>query len=354
MKTFIVKFTEWIRFIVIISTSREFAFIYAVLGTVGQIAHTYFLTSSLSSFNGGFKITQAILLSAFISTSLLYYTCVSDNADTEESKRNRKAVNIFAIIEITINLYYYTRHLIIDAKHIQIFDFLFAAVISVLIPLTIKLYATHIRAKEWVAEFDAKKNEADIEITIKERDEAEQTVASMLNDWRAMVQQHRWEQEAMKANKAEDVGVEFSVNFQAAINDLKSNINYFAYKMDESLDAKIAEALQPITEELKSIPALADQTNQSSTSVPEEFLINLVNSFNQELSNIKDIIPDNIVTEDYVGKKISIIFDAKFKEHIASVDAEIAKIFEKHKDLFLQQFENKCKMIYTNMFANKK
>ena len=153
MKNIIFNFKRIIRFVVSILASREFAFIYCFLGTATQIAHTYFLTESISSFNGWFKVFQATLLSAFISSSLLYFAVVADNTDeSKEGKRIMLAVNIFMWIEILINAYYYSRHLIIDAKEIQIFDFIFAILISCLIPVTIKLYAGIIRAKEWFEE----------------------------------------------------------------------------------------------------------------------------------------------------------------------------------------------------------
>ncbi len=152
MKKIITRFKQIIRFIVTIFASREFAFIYCLLGVFAQIAHTYFLTNSISSFTGGFKIFQSVLLSAFISSSLLYFVAIIDNSESKENKRNKLAVNIFMVIEIIINIYYYSRHLIIDSKEVQIFDFLFAILISTLIPVTIKLYGSHIRAKEWELE----------------------------------------------------------------------------------------------------------------------------------------------------------------------------------------------------------
>jgi len=158
MKKIIDKFKTVIRFIVTLFASREFAFIYCVLGVFAQIAHTYFLTNSISSFTGGFKIFQSVLLSAFISSSLLYFVAIVDNSDTKENKRNKLATNIFMIIEIIINLYYYSRHLIIDSPEIKVFDFIFAILISGLIPVTIKLYGSHIRAHEWQID-NVEKNE---------------------------------------------------------------------------------------------------------------------------------------------------------------------------------------------------
>lgn len=143
--------------------SREFAFIYCVIGTVAQVAHTYYLTVNISSYAGTSKVLQAILISAFISTSLLYFTSISDdtkNKYSTEATNIRLAVSLFMIIEILVNVYYYSRHLIIinykndfgDISLEQWFDFGFGVVISCLIPVTIKLYASHIRAKEWLVE----------------------------------------------------------------------------------------------------------------------------------------------------------------------------------------------------------
>jgi hypothetical protein len=66
-------------------------------------------------------------------------------------------------------LYYYSRHLLIDAEKIQIFDFIFAILISTFIPVTIKLFGSHIRAKEWTEEISDKKIncESDKNIEIK-------------------------------------------------------------------------------------------------------------------------------------------------------------------------------------------
>lgn len=139
--------------------SREMAFIYCVLGTVAQVAHTFYLLESISSLNGSWKVFQAVLLSIFISSSLLYFVAIADNKDESEEgiKEYKKvilAVNLFTVIEILINIYYYSRHLIIDNVSYQIFDFVFAILVSCLIPITIKLYSSSIRAKSWIAEFE--------------------------------------------------------------------------------------------------------------------------------------------------------------------------------------------------------
>jgi magnesium-transporting ATPase (P-type) len=159
-------FKRAIKFFVSIFASREFAFLYCLIGTFVQIAHTYFLAESISALSGGFKIFQAVMLSVFISSSLLYFVAIVERPEDDATKRQRKeyrnnmiTINIFMFIEIVINFYYYARHLVIDVEKSQIFDFIFAILVACLIPVTIKLYASHIRAKEWFDEFD-KQNDA--------------------------------------------------------------------------------------------------------------------------------------------------------------------------------------------------
>ena len=174
MKNILNKFRNFIRFIISIITSREFAAIYCFLGTIVCIAHTYYLVEMISSLSGGWKVTQAIMMSVFISSSLLYFTAISDNEQTKESRKIRIAVTTFVVIEILINIYYYTRHIILDSENPQYFDFVFAILISCLVPITIKLYSSHIRAKEWLSEFEDKKeiaqltDESDLYLKISE------------------------------------------------------------------------------------------------------------------------------------------------------------------------------------------
>lgn len=149
-------FKHLIKRFVAVFASREFAFIYCVLGTIGQIAHCYYLVNSVSSFDGGIRTAQAIILSTFISSSLLYFVAIADREDPDY-KRVMRAVNMFMIIEITINVYYYGKHLLLGGGEIRIFDFVFATIISAILPITIKLYANSIMAKKWLQEIDAEK-----------------------------------------------------------------------------------------------------------------------------------------------------------------------------------------------------
>lgn len=156
MKKYIKSFKSFIRFLVTTIASREFAFVYCLGGTIAQIAHTYYLLNTISSISGNFKTIQAVILSIFISGSLLFFVSMSNDEQTKQAKRIRRGVNIFTSMEISINLYYYSRHLIINAPEMQIYDFIFAILISVLIPYSIKLYANTIQAKDWFNEFSEK------------------------------------------------------------------------------------------------------------------------------------------------------------------------------------------------------
>ena len=155
------KFKNIIRFIVSIFASREFGFIYCIIGTLAQCAHTYYLVESVSSLDGFGKSFQALGLSIFISSSLLFFTAIAQgkdkygNYESQSDKRIHLAVNLFMWIEIIINLYYYAAHLLLTNglfvdENAQWFNFIFAIIISCMIPVTIKLYAGIIQAKEWL------------------------------------------------------------------------------------------------------------------------------------------------------------------------------------------------------------
>lgn len=158
--SFIAKFKTGIRFVVSIFASREFGFVYCLIGTLAQIAHTYFLVTNISSLTGGWKTAQAMAISVFISSSLLFFTAIASNDDSKDSRRIHLAVNLFTVIEILINFYYYSRHLLLDNANVQIYDFVFGVLVACLIPVTIKLYAGLIQAKEWLEEFSGKSNES--------------------------------------------------------------------------------------------------------------------------------------------------------------------------------------------------
>lgn len=202
MKKFITKFKNYIKFGASIATSREFAFIYCILGTISQISHTYFLINNISSLDGNFKVLQALMISVFISSSLLYFTAISDNAETKESKKIHVAVTLFTIIEILINIYYYSRHLLIDnINNITInhsFDFVFAVIISCLIPITIKLYSSHIRAKEWLDDIFNDEIKTSESASISDED---------LNNFKSAIQQIEMDIKDMQNNSLTDESI---------------------------------------------------------------------------------------------------------------------------------------------------
>ena len=145
------NFKNLIRLIVSIFASREFAFVYCIIGTLSQTAHTYYLIESISSLTGWSKFLQAAGLSIFISSSLLFFTAIADNdEDSPDYRRIHLGVNLFMVIEIIINCYYYASHLLIKTSEPNWVDFIFAILVSCLIPVTIKLYAGIIKAKEWL------------------------------------------------------------------------------------------------------------------------------------------------------------------------------------------------------------
>lgn len=145
------NFKNLIRLIVSIFASREFAFVYCIIGTLSQTAHTYYLIESISSLTGWSKFLQAAGLSIFISSSLLFFTAIADNdEDSPYYRRIHLGVNLFMVIEIIINCYYYASHLLIKTSEPNWVDFVFAILVSCLIPVTIKLYAGIIKAKEWL------------------------------------------------------------------------------------------------------------------------------------------------------------------------------------------------------------
>lgn len=158
---------KFIRFLVTNFASREFAFIYCIIGTLAQTSHTYYLIESISSLSGWGKQLQAIGLSVFISSSLLFFTAIADaESESKEHKRIHFAVNLFMVIEILINSYYYVSHLLI--KDSRVFDSIFALLVSCLIPVTIKLYAGVIQVRKWAVDEESKTQRIDESVDVVE------------------------------------------------------------------------------------------------------------------------------------------------------------------------------------------
>lgn len=285
MKSFIERFKSFIRFIVTIFASREFGFMYCLLGTFAQVTHTYFLTESISSFSGGFRTFQAILLSAFISSSLLYFVAIADNTEGKESRRIHLAINIFAFIEIVINFYYYSRHLIIDSVQMQIFDFIFAILVSCLIPITIKLYGGLIKAREWMSEISTKK-------------------------------------ETEYKNNVETKEVEIQ------------------HKEPEYL---IKEELI----DLSDTPKVEEYKNSEDTNVvKEEYIQQQIElAINKRINEFKELAENQEIPEESINS----IIDKKFESIKDLLTEQILEKFETKQEIFMRQFTNKCKAIIKNI-----
>ncbi len=285
MKSFIERFKSFIRFIVTIFASREFGFMYCLLGTFAQVTHTYFLTESISSFSGGFRTFQAILLSAFISSSLLYFVAIADNTEGKESHRIHLAINIFAFIEIVINFYYYSRHLIIDSAQMQIFDFIFAILVSCLIPITIKLYGGLIKAREWMSEISTKK-------------------------------------ETEYKNNVETKEVEIQ------------------HKEPEYL---IKEELI----DLSDTPKVEEYKNSEDTNVvKEEYIQQQIElAINKRINEFKELAENQEIPEESINS----IIDKKFESIKDLLTEQILEKFETKQEIFMRQFTNKCKAIIKNI-----
>jgi hypothetical protein len=182
------NFKNLIRLIVSIFASREFAFVYCIIGTLSQTAHTYYLIESISSLTGWSKFLQAAGLSIFISSSLLFFTAIADNdEDSPDYRRIHLGVNLFMVIEIIINCYYYASHLLIKTSEPNWVDFVFAILVSCLIPVTIKLYAGIIKAKEWLEiltnkEEQNQKEQAETTVEPELENKIESTIIKQINE----------------------------------------------------------------------------------------------------------------------------------------------------------------------------
>lgn len=239
MKLSINSFKTFVKKAVTIFSSREFAFIYAVLGSLSLVAHCYYLVASVSSFTGAFKVIQAVALSTFISTSLLYFVSIADkDDDPKEYKRVMRGVNLFMYIEIAMNLYYYCRHLIIDVPEMRIFDFIFGGLISCLIPITIKLYANSIKAKQWLKEVEEKSSTEPISINI------DQLIESKIN---------QIDIESIVKDKVQSYIP--SENQSIDISEIKSQLQG---EIETIVKNKIQSEIESIKDDLKSTAASID------------------------------------------------------------------------------------------------
>jgi hypothetical protein len=276
MKNIILNFKQTIRFIVSIIISREFAVIYCILGTVAQVSHTYFLIESISSLAGTWRAVQATFISIFISSSLLYFVAIADDSDKsddgiKEYKRVNFAITLFTFIEIIINIYYYTRHLLIDQEQYQILDFVFAILVSCLIPITIKLYSSHIRAKDWILDIEHDKNafvDSSIEKTSENHNEDNLTEEAILELIKPFIKTFESELEIVKKQVSESSN-EFETTDENKLNEL------IASKLDEvkkDIDTQISSSFN------KNQELYLNQFQNKIKLMTTEYLNNIKNS----------------------------------------------------------------------------
>ena len=276
MKNIILNFKQTIRFIVSIIISREFAVIYCILGTIAQVSHTYFLIESISSLAGTWRAVQATFISIFISSSLLYFVAIADDSDKSEDgikeyKRVNFAITLFTFIEIIINIYYYTRHLLIDQEQYQILDFVFAILVSCLIPITIKLYSSHIRAKDWILDIEHDKNafvDSSIEKTLENHNEDNLTEEAILELIKPFIQTFEAELEIVK-KQVNDASHEFETTDENKLNDLKAS------KLDDvkkDIDTQISASFN------KNQELYLNQFQNKIKLMTTEYLNNIKNS----------------------------------------------------------------------------
>ena len=276
MKNIILNFKQTIRFIVSIIISREFAVIYCILGTVAQVSHTYFLIESISSLAGTWRAVQATFISIFISSSLLYFVAIADDSDKSEDgikeyKRVNFAITLFTFIEIIINIYYYTRHLLIDQEQYQILDFVFAILVSCLIPITIKLYSSHIRAKDWILDIEHDKNafvDSSIEKTLENHNEDNLTEEAILELIKPFIQTFESELEIVK-KQVNEASLEFETTDENKLNDL------IASKLDDvkkDIDTQISSSFN------KNQELYLNQFQNKIKLMTTEYLNNIKNS----------------------------------------------------------------------------
>ena len=261
----IYSFKLFIKKFVTVFSSREFAFIYCLLGTLGQIFHTYYLIHSVSSFDGWARTLQAVILSVFISSALMYFVSIADKDDDQnEYKRIMRAVNLFMYIEILINLYYYCNHLIIISTEMRIFDFLFGSVVSGLIPISIKLFANSIKAKQWLQEIENKNiSESESTNIIQNDPISEQLIDSIFNDLQNRIETHIDSKmkyidehvqsvlkEKLQSQNLDDLIGNYSIDHELIKSNIKSELKEY---IDKNIKSKSTNNQEISLEELDKL-----------------------------------------------------------------------------------------------------
>jgi cellulose synthase/poly-beta-1,6-N-acetylglucosamine synthase-like glycosyltransferase len=133
--------------------SSEAGFVFAVLGTVSQTAHTWFIAIEFSSFTGITAVLQAAFLSLFLSGGLLFYIIRTGSAVGEVQKMHyNRIANAFMAMEIFINLYYWMQRLVFvpwfvdnDYGGVLWYKLIIAVPFAILIPVILKTYGGEIK-----------------------------------------------------------------------------------------------------------------------------------------------------------------------------------------------------------------
>jgi hypothetical protein len=185
-------------------------FIFALMGTLTQTAHTWFIALQFSSFTGSMAAVQAALLSMFLSGGLLFFTVRTGSAKTftEKSKYN-KIANAFMALEIFINLFYWTQKIVFipwlvegNIEQVQWFKLIIAVPFAILIPVILKTYGGEI-------------NLDDIEVDKVPADQQEmEKLQSKLVKLEDQLQSFRSKEQVMKITNMNHDNKEYTVTFK--------------------------------------------------------------------------------------------------------------------------------------------
>ena len=301
-------FKLFIKKFVAVFSSREFAFIYCLLGTIGQIFHTYYLIYSVSSFDGWIRGLQAVLLSIFISSALMYFVSIADkdDPDKKEFKRIMMAVNLFMYIEILINLYYYCNHLIIISSEMRIFDFLFGSIVSALIPISIKLFANSIKAKLWIQEIETNEKRESIPI-IKNDPLSNQLIDNIFNELTNRIEKYiKGEfktideyikttlKEKLKGQNLENLIGNYSIDHELIKSDIESDIKQYVKEyIDKNIKLKNISTKEISTEEIDKLyhKDIMDKIEELVNKNNGEFLKNIETKIETAIKQYVNVKP---------------------------------------------------------------
>ena len=130
--------------------SREAGFIFAIFGVLSQTVHTWFITVELSSLDGWLRFVQAGIMSIFLNGALLYFILKGTSDDPAVAKRYRTLVNWFAVLEMGINLYYWSyKYMIEPWPEINWGRMIIAIPFAILLPIVLASYSYEVRVDDY-------------------------------------------------------------------------------------------------------------------------------------------------------------------------------------------------------------